>query len=60
MNNSSYVPSDTFRDPDSVAAEAAMHRAAKVADIRAEISNRRRHERTETMSGESAHPGEAS
>ena len=42
MNTSRNVPSDTSRDPDFVAAEAAMHRAAKVAAERAESVDRQR------------------
>lgn len=48
MNASTNIPSDTSRDPDFIGAEAAMHRAAKVAAIRAESVNRR-HNRAETV-----------
>ena len=54
MNASTNVPSDSSRDPDFVAAEAAMHRAAKVAAKRAESVNRR-HDRSETADDGSEH-----
>ena len=47
MNASTNVPSDSSRDPDFVAAEAAMHRAAKVAAKRAKSVNQQ-HDRSET------------
>ena len=54
MNTSSNVPSDTSRDPDFVAAEAAMHRTAKVAAKRAECVNRR-NDQSETADDGSDH-----